>query len=270
MAAPSPARGGVGWAILAVALAVPGFLFYNWWSHLKAEQAKAVAAKAHSRLEGGVFQTPAAGGRLVNPMSASSGTVANGGVAPAAAATTPATAQAAGMAPKPTPTPNPAAPVATTATPAAAASSTAAPPVPAAASSASAQSASAVSTTTITLSRDPMMSPMDLVRIRENEVRQAEEAERIRREAEEAKRPHPQKARAVKKEKPIQTYIELQGIVATPDGATLAIVNGATVNEGESFTVEGHSGKVKVLRISSSDVTFEYKEKRFKMSVSAE
>ncbi|UPT75915.1 MAG: hypothetical protein M0D55_09735 [Elusimicrobiota bacterium] len=46
-------RGGFGWVILVIALAVPGVLFYNWWSHLKAEQARAVAAKAAARVPEG-------------------------------------------------------------------------------------------------------------------------------------------------------------------------------------------------------------------------
>ncbi|MFI5347854.1 MAG: hypothetical protein ACHQ51_15895, partial [Elusimicrobiota bacterium] len=51
-------RAGLGWVILAAALAVPGFLFYNWWSHLKSEHDRGVAAKARSRAaEGSVFQT---------------------------------------------------------------------------------------------------------------------------------------------------------------------------------------------------------------------
>lgn len=245
MAAPAPSRGGVGWAILAVALAVPGFLFYNWWSHLKAEHDKGVAAKASKRLEGGVFQTPPAT-RLVNPIS-------------------PSTAAAPGAA-------RPAAGVAMAANgPAGAPPATPAPAAPAPVKAAAAVDPLAVSTAaaTITLSRDPMVSPMDLVRIREEEVRKAEEAERIRREAEEAKNRRTRK-REPPKEKPIERSIELQGIVATPEGATLAIVNGATVNEGESFVVEGHSAKVKVVRITASIVTFEYKKRLFKMSVNAE
>ncbi len=275
MAAQGPARGGVGWAILAIALAVPGFLFYNWWSHLKAEQAKAVAAKAHARVEGAVFQTPSTtSGRLINPITASSGTAGTvtppPAVAGAVAPPPPAPAAAPAMtAPGQSAAPPPAGAGAAAPTPAASPAG-GNPPAASAAAPSSTASASTVSTTTITLSRDPMMSPMDLVRIREDEIRKAEDAERIRREAEEAKRPHKTVRAAPVKEKPIEKSIELQGIVATPDGATLAIVNGATVNEGESFTVEGRKEKVKVIRISSSDVTFMYKTHKFKMSVNAE
>ncbi|MBI3566421.1 MAG: hypothetical protein HY079_14600, partial [Elusimicrobia bacterium] len=87
--APAPTRGGVGWAILAVALAVPGFLFYNWWSHLKAEHDKGVAAKASKRLEGGVFQTAPAG-RLVNPIAPSTAAAPGAPRPPATAAASPA------------------------------------------------------------------------------------------------------------------------------------------------------------------------------------
>ena len=56
MAGTGSARGGLGWVILVVALAVPGVLFYNWWSHLKADREKTVAAKARGRVpDGGVF-----------------------------------------------------------------------------------------------------------------------------------------------------------------------------------------------------------------------
>jgi hypothetical protein len=68
-------RGGLGWVILVAALAVPGVLFYNWWSHLKADREKAVAAKARGRVpEGGVFQSPPSA-KLVNPMDTTVSTV---------------------------------------------------------------------------------------------------------------------------------------------------------------------------------------------------
>lgn len=72
MAAPQ-AKGGLGWAILAAALAIPGLLFYNWWSHLKAERQKSISQKARGRVpETGVFAPPAPdAGKLVNPVSAS-------------------------------------------------------------------------------------------------------------------------------------------------------------------------------------------------------
>ncbi|MDX6768469.1 MAG: hypothetical protein SF051_02985, partial [Elusimicrobiota bacterium] len=90
MAAPA-AKGGLGWAILAVALAIPGFLFYNWWTHLKAERQKAISQKARGRVpEGGVFSTPAPGAeKLVNPIAASTAAalaVSSGTAAPAAGA----------------------------------------------------------------------------------------------------------------------------------------------------------------------------------------
>ncbi|MBI5247098.1 MAG: hypothetical protein HY923_07945, partial [Elusimicrobia bacterium] len=98
-------RGGLGWVILVVALAVPGVLFYNWWSHLKADRDKAVAAKARGRVpDGGVFQaSPSA--KLVNPMAPVVSTAA----APADASVTVATA-AAGVATAVAATPAPVAP----------------------------------------------------------------------------------------------------------------------------------------------------------------
>jgi hypothetical protein len=123
------------------------------------------------------------------------------------------------------------------------------------------------STAAIVLSRDPMMSPMDLVRQREAEAEAERNAEAVRRAAYE--RSHPP-AKIRRAEPRIDTRVELQGIVARPDGENLAIVNGTTVNPGETFVVEGFSAKVKVVRITSSEVIFEYKGKKFKKNVNAE
>lgn len=234
---PGGGKGGLGWLILAAALAVPGFLFYNWWSHLQAERDHSISAKASKRADGGVFQTPPPlAGRLVNPMAAS--TSAPAGVAPALAGVAPAFAAA----------PAPAPGVAT------------------AGASSLAPSSAPVAATTIVLTRDPMMSPMDQVRLQEAAL--AEEA-RLRALAE-ANRPGPQRVKRVQKQAPIESKIELQGIVAKADGDNLAIINGSTVSPGESFTVEHYKGLVKVLRITSSEVTLDYNGRKIKLNVNVE
>jgi len=265
--APGGGRGGLGWVILAAALAVPGFLFYNWWSHLKAERDHAISAKASKRADGGVFQTPPpAAGRLVNPMASSTGaapgltpppmtagtvsTSAPANAAPALAAVAP------GRAPRPAPVP----PLPGAARTAGAALAPAAPPA------AGTAPVSVSSTPTIVLSRDPMMSPMDLVRLQEEAL-----AEEARRKAlEEANRPKPAAKKRVRMQPPIERKIELQGIVAKADGENLAIINGTTINPGESFTVDNYKGKVKVLKITSSEVMLDYNGRKIRLSVNVE
>lgn len=230
-ASPSGGKAGLGWLVLAAALAVPSFLFYNWWSHMKADRSRALVTKARSRLpEGAVFQTPPDAPRLANPLAVSTSPVAAAAVAPAA--------------------PPPAPPVAA-----------APPPAPPAA-----VPAHSTMTAAIVLPRDPMLSPMDLVRIREEEMAK----ERSRLELEEANRRRTTR-RAVKHvEPPVEDHINLQGTVAIPNGSSLAIVNNATMTLGESFAVEGYSAKVRIVKISAAGVTFEYKKRRFTKTVNEE
>jgi len=269
-ASPVGARGGLGWVILAAALAVPGFLFYNWWSHLKAERDHSISAKASKLAAGGVFQTPPpAAGRLVNPMASTAApagappvlagtasTSAPAGAAPALAAVAPALPGPGGA---PGAVPGSALAVA----PAAAAALT---PASGAAAGAAPAAAMTASTNTITLTRDPMMSPMDLVRLREEQL--AKEAQE--RALAEANKPKPEHVHRAPKQKPIETKIELQGIVAKADGENLAIINGSTVNPGESFTVDGYKGRVKVLKITSSEIMLEHNGRKFRLSVNVE
>jgi hypothetical protein len=269
-------RGGLGWLVLIAALAVPSFLFYNWWSHQKAEHDRGLAVKARSRLpQGGVFQTPSpASDRLVNPIS-STATAAAPATSTAAVAATSAAPAPAGAAAVPVPAGAAAPSAASGALPppsAAALPAASASAVPAAMSAPAAApgAVSASSGTTIVLPRDPMMSPLDLVRIREAEA----EKERIARQIwEAAHRPKPKKlvVRKVKRvEPPIEDSVELQGIVARPDGDNMAIVNNATVNPGDTFSVDGRSGRVRIVRISAAEVLFEYKKHFFKKTVNAE
>jgi hypothetical protein len=247
-------RGGLGWVILAAALAVPGFLLFNSWSRLKTERDHSVSQNARKRAEGGVFETSPAAGRLVNPIASTAAPAgAPPGAAPAKTPAAPGAALAAAGAPSGAAPPGAAQPM----------------PPPAPAASAPDAAAMAVSSmTTVVLPRDPMLSPLDLVRIQEAAL---EEEERKQRLLEEARHKNdPVRRPAKPKLKPIETRIELQGIVAKPDGYNLAIVNGSTVNPGDRFTVEGYPGKVSILKISSSEVTMQYQGRKFRMSVNAE
>ncbi len=201
-------RVGFGWAILVATLAVPGFLFYNWWSHLKAERDHAISTKAGKRADGGVFQAPPSrAGRLINPM-------ASAAVAPAAQA------------------------------------------APAPASAASAPPLSTTSAVSAPL-RDPMISPLDAVRLREAAL--AEEY-RLRSLARGRRSETPASAS-------IGSRIELQGIVAKSGGGSLAIINGSTVRPGQSISIANEPGKVKVLKITSLEVTLEHQGRTFKLRV---
>jgi hypothetical protein len=247
-------RGGLGWVVLAVALAVPGGLFYNWWSGLKAEHDHAISIKASKQAGSGVFQTsPPQTGHLINPMAAS--TSAPAGFPPAVAAQTAPTAAGA------MPTAAGAMPTAPAGTLATTPAGTKPLTMP------GTSSAVALSTvSTVVLSRDPMMSPLDAVRLQEAAL--AEEARLA--ELAEASKPHPVAKRKIKKQAPIETKIELQGIVAKADGDNLAIINGSTINPGESFEVDNYKGKVKVLKITSSEVVMAYEGRKFKLSVNTE
>jgi len=266
MAPATGGKSGFGWLVLAAALAVPGFLFYNWWSHLKAERDRSVATKARGRLpEGAVFQTQTDSPKFINPISPS--TAASAAPAPQTPpqpASDPPRVSAPPVAPAaPVPAPPPPAPApvpAPVAVAAAAVSSPAekpAPPPPA-----------APSTATVVLSRDPMLSPMDIVRMREAELAR----ERSRQEIEDANRARQMWRRPAAKraEPPVESHIELQGIVTPPSGAGLAIVNGSTLSVGESFRVEGYSAPVRIVKISPLGVTFEYKKRRFIKGVNQE
>ena len=190
-------RGGLGWAILVFALAVPGVMFFNWWSHLKADREKAVAAKARGRVpDGGVFQS-SPNSKLVNPMTPAVSTAAPAAVtqAPAPAETVSVSSPAVGAA--------------------------AAPP---------AASTLAVSSTAVTglpLKRDPTLSPFDQVRILEEEEIKRAAAEAL------ANLKKPRGPKAIKTVDP-KTLVDLQGIISNPESGFKAIVNNEVVSVGET------------------------------------
>ncbi|MFI5360454.1 MAG: hypothetical protein ACHQ49_00680 [Elusimicrobiota bacterium] len=247
--AASGGRAGLGWAILVAALAVPGFLFYNWWSHLKAESDHSISTKASKRADGEVFQTPPPmAGRLTNPMTSSTAPVAAapgapaapfpppavmpGGRAPAAAASL-SGGHVAPRAPLPAAGRGPIGGLAD---------------LPVRASTGTSTSFSMSASSTVVLSRDPTMSPMDLVRLREAALAD-----------EEAHRPRPTK-QVKHKASPIEDHIDLQGIVGE-----YAIINDAKMLSGHAFSVKGYPGKVKISKISATIVTLEYGGRTIKL-----
>lgn len=251
MAGPANARGGLGWVILVIALAVPGVLFYNWWSHLKADREKAVAAKARGRVpEGGVF-TSSPNAKLVNPMtpaSAPAATTASASPADAQAASPAATLVS--VAPQATPSPAQAATSVVSGAAAVAPGALGAAEVPAASSM----------TVAAPLKRDPTLSPFDQVRLLEEEEAKA----RAARDLAEASRPRSGSKRGPAPVRDPSTQINLQGIVSNPDSGFKAIVNDEVLGAGE---LVGNT-KIKIVKITDLGVTFEFRGKRFSKGVS--
>jgi hypothetical protein len=225
-------KSSAGWLILLLALAVPGMPFYQWYSHLDKAQKKEFNNKVRVRIpDGGPFANDPNKNKLVNPIHTEPAVpLANAPAAPLAA--------------PPVAVP----PVAGGPTPAVAADATGA-GNPASA----APAVSSAPATNVFLSwRDPTLSPYDQVRLEEaleTELRRQQEL----RDAAQGKKRAPAK---VKREPPIENKISLQGIVGK-----LAIVNGESVSEGDMV------GQVKVLRITSQEVIFGYKGRRFSKSV---
>ncbi|MBI4802692.1 MAG: hypothetical protein HY796_09245 [Elusimicrobia bacterium] len=212
----------VGWLLLAALIAVPSFLFYNWWANTKNSEAAAMTQ-------------PSPGGRPP-------GAIFPGDDKPAAAVGA-AQKPPSGAFNNPAPAASPVAPVATPApankpAPAGQAAATAAKPAPSAAVGVSTHS-KLVSYFNPKTSRDPTMSPEDYQKIRDEEQRRREE-ERLARLAE------LQRNRVVGPE----TWLKLQGIVGNQ-----VIINGEMYSVGMS--VRG----VKILKIGSDYIIGEYKAK---------
>jgi hypothetical protein len=250
MAGNGSARGGLGWVILVIALAVPGVLFFNWWSHLKADREKAVAAKARGRVpDGGVFQS-SPNVKLVNPMTPA---VAPANAAPpAAVAVASAPAVGAGApgvqnAAAVVPGAAPLTPPGTVQTPA-----PGTPPIQAPAFSSSTAAA-------LPLKRDPTLSPFDQVRI-------LEEEEAKRRAAEDLANAKNVKVRGPKPKPPVdpKTLVNLQGIISNTDTGFKAIVNDEVLSAGEFIG----KTKIRIVKITDLGVTFDYKGKKFSKGVS--
>lgn len=228
----------IGWLLLVAVLAVPSFLFYNWWTKNKQQASSEIAQE----------QTPAdlfpaaEKNRSASPAAASSTAAAPAQPAPAAS-TRPAVQPAAQAAPKTQARPEPAPQVQPQAEPAVA------PVVRTVQASTAAVQEVSVSTQPKLLSyyapkvtRDPTLSPADYSRIKEAELQRLE-AERQQRQVNNY-RP---------KEVPFETRLQLQGIVGNA-----AIINGDMYVAGQ--TIYG----ARILKVGSNYVLGEYKGKKFK------
>ena len=102
------------------------------------------------------------------------------------------------------------------------------------------------------LKRDPMLSPFDMLRLQEEDDRKRLAQEHLFRE------------RKPKRAWSAEASITLQGIVSSVERGSKAIVNGEVVGVGQWI------GKVRVVRITTVSVTFEYKGRRFTKSVNRE
>jgi hypothetical protein len=240
-------KSSVGWLILAFALAVPGVLFYQWYTHLDKEKKIALGMKVRLK-DTSLFQNSPKKDKLVNPIapaaSAAPAQPVAGSSAPAAGLPVPDSPEAAAPAEAPG-SPLPAEPAAA---------------VPAAATAPEAVLSTAVAQANAFLAwRDPTLSPYDLVRMEQTELEKQIRLLELQEAAE-------QKTKPVRKPQvKIETMIDLQGIVSA-GGTNKAIVNNEVVGEGD--TVKTSAGPVRVVRITTQSVGFAYKDKRFSKSVS--
>lgn len=233
----------LGWLLLIAVLAVPSFLFYNWWS--KGNQQN-MAEMVHEPMAGSVFPSERTGQGV--PARQPSAVPAQG-PGPAAqplnsaAATAPASPAAPVLQPAPVPAGQP--PSASSRPPAEALPKVQAPEISTAA-------ARTVETSTKTKiisyynpksTRDPTFSPDDYRRIKEEQLRR-EEMERQQKMVVEVRKPREPKP---------ETRINLQGLVGNA-----AIINGDMYTVGQ--TVRG----VKILKIGADYIIGEYKGKTFR------
>jgi hypothetical protein len=108
------------------------------------------------------------------------------------------------------------------------------------------------------ITRDPTMSPVDLKRLAQEALQREMARRQVRNEAERIKTPRRPERPA---EPPIDSRIELYGIVATPHGIS-AMVNDRILNEGDRIF-----GAI-VKKITTNTVIFEYKKRTFYKRVS--
>ena len=228
----------LAWLLMAAVLAVPSFLFYNWWSNSK-KQVSAEISQGPGTVQ--VFQpeggAQAAQPELLPPAAAPAAQSAADSAAPAqrppsAAAREPEPEQAAQPAAQPE-------------------AQLAAQPEaqPAAQPEADPQAAVESSTVPKPVSyyapkrdRDPTFSPDDYKRIRDEAMQQAEAA-RMARNAERNKPREPGP----------ETRVVLQGIVGNA-----AIINGDMYTVGQ--TVRG----VKIVKVGADYIICDYKGKKFR------
>lgn len=234
-------RGAAAWLVLAAALAVPGFLFYRWWSHLDTESKKQLNMKVRKRLpaDEALFRGAPQADRLTNPMAqqtaVSTATLAAATTETLSAAMDPVTGYVA------------------------APGDAAAPGL----SSVEAAASTGVFTATpeqalvplAVITRDPTLSPYDVARLEQMAQEKALREQELRDELARSKAPK------VRYEPDPRTKVDLQGIVSTDEGEK-AIVNGEVVAAGD--VVSG----VKVVQITPKAVVFSYKGKRFSKMIS--
>jgi hypothetical protein len=244
-------KSSVGWLILAFALAVPGVLFYQWYTHLDLEKKRALSTKVRLS-DTDLFRNSPKQEKLVNPMAASAAPV----VASSATSSAPAPAPAAVSG---------TAPLASSASPDGRQSGVASvappaltqspPPAPAADDPIAAKTPAVPAANPFQAWRDPTLSPHDLVEIERLELEKQLNLQELKDRAMH-KLPQAPKAPPVQ----IEKLIDLQGIVSV-EGQNKAIVNNDVVAEGDM--VKTKAGPVKVLRISLQKVVFVYRNKQF-------
>ncbi len=243
----------LGWLLLIAVMAVPSFLFYNWWSKSKQQAALELVREPVS---GSVFPSdknaqpaparqapPAPPAQQAKPAEAKpqepAKTAAAADAGPDQAGGEPGEQPPSASSKPPDAAPKPArAPLVSSA---AAPGAVEAPAKQDQVETSTAQKP--VSSYEPKTPRDPTYSPDDYRRIKEDELRRAE-AERQQRLAAEARKP---------REIPPETRISLQGIVGTA-----AIINGDMYSVGQS--VRG----IKIIKIGTDYIIGDYKGKRFK------
>ena len=231
----------LGWLLLVAVLAVPSFLFYNWWS--KGNQQNQ-AELVHEPLAGNVFPSEKPSPGAVPRQPAAVPPQVQAAAPQAAASSAPAATPPGRPAARPAETPEQRPPSASSKPPAEASRQ-----VPETAVSTTAMKTVELSTKTKTFSyynpkstRDPTFSTDDYRRIQEEKDRR-EELERQRKMVvyQKPKEPKP------------ETRITLQGIVGNA-----AIINGDMYTVGK--TVRG----VKILKIGTDYIIGEFNGKKFR------
>lgn len=229
----------LGWLLMLAVLAIPSFLFYNWWSKNKVQGASEAAMEAPAQ---DVFS------KAEQQSQVSSSPL------PAAALPTPAAAATVPAQPAPLPISTAAAQAARPLPAQAAAVSTAMAPAQLPEASKPAQPAVSASTGPAKRSffapkgvRNPMLSAQELQQIKD--------AEEARLEAERQARMSQQQVRKPK-DMGIENRIRLQGVVGNA-----AIINGDMYYVGQSIL----GGKL--LKVTDSYIIMEYKGKTFRKTM---
>ncbi|HOI43350.1 MAG TPA: hypothetical protein PK523_10430 [Elusimicrobiales bacterium] len=237
----------MGWLLLAAVLAVPSFLFYNWWSANKAEEARSAAS-------GQAVPRNFFPGQEGAKQGTEAGAVPSAGAAPRAEK--PAAAEAAeelpaGTSSQAAPERSPSA--APEAAPRAGAEEPAAAVKPGGeAPAARTGTAPEVAKSSVTetsyfrprTKRNPFMTPQDYAMLREQEdMRRAAAMERRR-------------ANQAPREVPVESRMTIQGIVGTN-----VIINGEMYSRGD--TVMG----AKIIRIGTDYIIGEHKGRRFRKAM---